>query len=103
MSAEPVSRMDAAIAEIKELILTHFTGATFDVGLSDDPDGTSMTVTVDVEDTDDVVDVIVERSLEMQVDEGIPLYVVPVRPIERIMADLRAPDPVWKRPLPSFG
>ena len=90
MSAEPASRMDAAIAEIKDLILARYPDATFETGLGDDPVGTYMTVTVDVEDTDEVVDVIVERNLEMQVEEGIPLYVIPVRPIERIMAELHA-------------
>jgi len=103
MSADPVSHMELAVAEIKALILAHFPDATFEIGLGEDPDGTWMTVTVDIEDTDDVVDVIVERLLALQVEEGIPLYVIPVRPIERIMDDLRNPDPVWKRPLPSFG
>jgi hypothetical protein len=103
MSAEPVSRMDAAIAEIKALILAHFPDATFEIGLGEDPDGTWMTVTVDIEDTDEVVDVIIERNLAMQVEEGIPLYVIVVRPIERTIAELRNPEPVWKRPLPSFG
>jgi hypothetical protein len=103
MSAEPASRLDAAIAEMQELILAHYPDATFELALGEDPEGTYMTVTVDVEDTDEVVDVIVARNLDMQVEEGIPLYVIPVRPIERIMADLHAPDPVWKRPLLPFG
>jgi hypothetical protein len=103
MSAEPASQLDAAIAEIQELILAQYPDATFELELGEDPDGTWMTVTVDVEDTDEVFDVIVERNLEMQVEEGIPLYVIPVRPIERIMADLHTTDPVWKRPLPSIG
>lgn len=103
MRADPVSRMDSAVAEIKSLILTHFPDATFEIGLGEDPDGTWMTVTVDIEDTDEVVDAIVDRLLDMQVEEGIPHYVIPVRPIERIMAELRAPDPLSKRPLPRFG
>ncbi len=99
MSAEPVSRIDAAIAEIEALILSHFPEATFDVALGDDPEGTYLTATVDIEDTDEVIDVIVERMLEMQVDEGIPLYPIIVRPIERVLAEIRAPQPSWTRPL----
>jgi hypothetical protein len=103
MSAEPSSRLESAIAEIKALILEHYPEATFEIGPGEDPDGTWMTVTVDVEDGDEVVDVYVERNLEMQVEEGIPLYVIVVRPIERIIEELHNPEPVWKRPLPSFG
>lgn len=102
MSADPVSRMDHAVAEIQALILAHYPDATFDIGLGEDPDGTWMTVTVDIEDTDDVVDVIVGRLLDIQVEEGIPLYVIPVRPIERVIAELRNEEPRWKRPLPSL-
>jgi hypothetical protein len=103
MSAEPASRLDDAIAEMQELILAHYPDATFEIALGEDPEGTYMTVTVDVEDTDEVVDVVVARNLDMQVEEGIPLYVIPVRPIERIMADLHNPDPVWKRSLSALG
>jgi hypothetical protein len=84
---------------MEELILSRYPGATFEVALGDDPEGTYLTATVDVEDTDEVFDVVVERLLEMQVEESIPLYVLPVRPIERIMAELHAPQPSWARPL----
>lgn len=97
MSADPESRMESAVTEIKGLILQHFPDAEFVVGLGEDPDGTWMTVTVDIDDTDDVIDVIVERLLDMQVEEGIPLYVIPVQPIERTLAELRTSNPVWNR------
>jgi hypothetical protein len=87
-----------AIAEIEALILSHFPGATFEIALGDDPEGTYLTATVDIEDTDEVMDV-VERLLEMQVEEGIPLYPIIIRPIERVLAELRAPQPSWARPL----
>jgi len=99
MSAEPPSRLAAAIAEMEELILSQYPNATFEVALGDDPEGTYLTATVDVEDTDEVFDVVVERLLDMQVEESIPLYVLPVRPIERIIAELHAPQPIWARPL----
>lgn len=100
MSAEPASRMDSAIAEMKALILARYPEATFESELGKDPDGTWLTVTVDVDDTDEVFDVVVARLLDMQVEEGIPLYVIPVRPIERIIAELHNPVPAWKQPLP---
>jgi hypothetical protein len=99
MSAEPENRLYAAIAEIEALILARYPEAIFDIALGDDPEGTYLTATVDIEDTDEVIDVIVERMLEMQVEEGIPLYPIIVRPIERVLAELRAPQPSWTRPL----
>ena len=45
-----------------------------------------MKAIVDVEDTDEVVDVFIDRMLEMQIDEDLPVYVIPVRPLSRIMA-----------------
>lgn len=90
MSAEPESRIDAAIAELQALIQVRYPEARFEVAPGEDPEGTYMTVTVDVDDTDEVFDVVVERLLDMQVEEGIPLYVLPVRPIERITAEVRA-------------
>ena len=102
MSAEPTTRLDAAIAEIEALILSHYPEATFEIALGDDPEGTYLTATVDIEDTDKVMDVVVERLLETQVEEGIPLYPIIVRPIERVLAELRAPQPSWARPLPPM-
>jgi hypothetical protein len=40
--------------------------------------------TVDVEDTDVVVEVYIDRLLDLQIDEGLAVYVVPVRPLARV-------------------
>ena len=45
--------------------------------------------TVDIADTDEVVDAVGDRLVELQVDEGLPVYVTPLRPIERVIAQLR--------------
>jgi hypothetical protein len=102
MSAEPVSRLAAAIEEIEGMILSRYPGASFAVAEGEDPDGTYLTATVDVEDTDEVFDVVVERLLQMQVEEGIPLHVLTVRPIERVLAELYVRRPAWERPIPSM-
>ena len=41
--------------------------------------GMYVMATVDVEDTDAVVEAYIERLLELQTDEGLAVYVVPVR------------------------
>ena len=82
-------RLDAAVAELQERILEHYPSATFDIAPGDDPDGVYITAIVDVADTDEVFDVVVERLLKMQVEDGLPIHVLPVRPVERVIAELR--------------
>jgi hypothetical protein len=41
---------------------------------------TYLIVRIDVEDPDEVVDVYAEKLLSLQVDEELPLYIIPVRP-----------------------
>lgn len=86
-SADP--RVDAAVAELQGMIQARYPSATFVVAPGEDPEGTYITATVDVDDTDDVFDVVVERLLALQVEEGIPVHVLPVRPVERVIAELR--------------
>jgi len=45
---------------------------------------------VDVSDTEEVFDVVVERLLEMQIDDALPIYVVPVRPVHRVIREMFA-------------
>ena len=54
-----------------------------------DPEGIYLVMTVDIADTDEVMDVIGDRLVELQVTEGLPVYVTPLRPIERVIAQLR--------------
>ena len=77
-------RVQAAVVELQALIQQHYPAATFQETLGEDPEGTYLMATVDVEDTDDVVDVYIERLLEFQVDDGLSVYIVPVRPLNRV-------------------
>ena len=49
-------------------------------GIVRDPAGTYVLATVDVEDTELVMDAYMDRLLTLQIDEGLPLYVLPLRP-----------------------
>ena len=91
-------RMQAAIAELKQLIVSRYPDATFTVTHEEDPDGIYLTPTVDVEDTDEVVDLFIDRLLELQIDEGLPVYVVPVRPVARVAEQLRESGQLQRRP-----
>ena len=82
-------RMEEAVHELKGLITARFPQAAFVVEEGFDPEGIYLVTTVDIADTDEVIAVVGDRLVELQVDEGLPVYVTPLRPIERVIAGLR--------------
>ena len=72
-------RLQRAVDELQHLIRRVDSMATFQVVPGDDPTGTYVIATVDVEDTECVMDAYMERLLALQIDEGLPVYVVPLR------------------------
>lgn len=83
-------RIKSAIAELQRIIQQRYPMATFEVTRGDDPEGVYLFATVDVDDTDEVIDLFVDRLLLMQLDEGLPLYVVPLRSAERVAASMQS-------------
>jgi hypothetical protein len=83
--------MQAAIMEVQDLIQQHYPNTTFEVVFGDDPTGIYVLATVDIEDTEAVVDVYIDRLLELQIDAGLAIHVVPVRPLARALASI-APE-----------
>ena len=81
--------MEKAINELKETIAERFPQASFVVEEGFDPKGVYLVTTVDIADTDEVIDVIGDRLVELQVEECLPIYVTPLRPIQRVVAELR--------------
>lgn len=84
------SRIQSAVEELQEMIRGRYPDATFEVSQGDDPEGVYLTPTVDVEDTEDVFDVVVDRLLDMQIEEKLPVYVIPVRPLKRVLQEMQA-------------
>ena len=83
------SRIKEAIHELGGLITDHFPQAEFVIEEGFDPEGGYLIAIVDIDDTDEVIGVVGDRLVELQVDEGLPVYVTPLRPIERVVAELR--------------
>jgi hypothetical protein len=81
--------MKKAVNELKARISERFPQASFVVEEGFDPKGIYLVTTVDIADTDEVIDVVGDRLVELQVDEGLPIYVTPLRPIQRVVAELR--------------
>ncbi len=86
-------RLQDALSELRGLIAERFPGTDFSVAPGDDPEGVYLTATVDLDDPDAVVDVVIERLLTMQIEEALPLFVFPVRTPARIAAMRRARAP----------
>lgn len=84
-------QMQSALKELQGVIQERWPTATFQVARGEDPEGIYLDAIVDVEDTDEVMDVVVERLLELQVDHGLPLYVIPLRPLARVLKELESP------------
>jgi hypothetical protein len=82
-------RMEEAVHELKGLITARFPQAAFVVEEGFDPEGIYLVTTVDIADTDEVIAVVGDRLVELQVDEGLSVYVIPLRPIKRVVAELR--------------
>lgn len=94
MSVERASTEDPrllmAASELREIIAARYPAATFELKRGDDPAGLYLIPTVDVADTEDVAEVVSERLLTLQIEEGLPVYVFPVRPLARVLADRRS-------------
>jgi hypothetical protein len=82
-------RLEEAVQELKGMITQRFPQAAFVVEEGADPQGIYLVTTVDIADTDEVIDLVGDRLVELQVDAGLPVYVTPLRPIERVTAQLR--------------
>jgi hypothetical protein len=91
-------RIEAAIAELTDLVRSRYPTATFEVTDEEDPEGTYLTATVDVDDTDEVIDLVINRLLELEIDEGLPVYFVPVRPLHRVAETQRQTGRVQRGP-----
>jgi hypothetical protein len=76
-------KMEAAIEEMKQLIVASYPEATFEVDYGEEPVGVYLIATFDHEDLSDVLDHYIDRLVDFQVDEGLRLYVYPRRPTAR--------------------
>jgi hypothetical protein len=76
-------RIRAAIAAFRDLILSNYPGTGFSESIGEDPIGVWLTAEVDIDDPDEVMDLVIDRLVAIQVDEGLPLYILPVRTRER--------------------
>jgi len=85
-------RIRSAVAELQALIHSRYPEATFVLTEGEDPPGTYLKATVDLDDVDEVIDSFGDRLLELQVEERLPVYVIPLQPVERVLQSMRVPE-----------
>lgn len=95
-------RIQAAVAELQALLQARYPQATFAVYQGDDPEGVYLSVTVDEEDTDAVLQVVMDRLLHFQESLQLPIYVMPTLPLERVADQLRARRAARSVPASSY-
>jgi hypothetical protein len=71
--------LDPAISELKQLVRTNYPSACFEVSAGPAPGEMYLIVTVDIDDPDDVMAVYIDRLVELQVEQRLPLYVMSLR------------------------
>ncbi len=87
-------RMQDAIAELKALVLSRYPDATFEVFPSSNVNGVYLRINVAIDEPGDVSDLILARVVDMQLDDELPLYPIPVRPRRWAVAESAGQDAV---------
>lgn len=81
----PVRR---AIEQIKAAITNRYPRAIFELVRGEDPEGIYLRTTVDLDDVDQVLDGILDELYEIQVEQALPVYVIPLQPLDRVLMEL---------------
>lgn len=81
-SYEDRAKIQRALGELRGLISRRFPAAEFFVTTGDDPEGVHLHAIVNIEDLDEVSEIVVSRLVDMQVDDGLPVYVFPRHPLD---------------------
>lgn len=73
------NQMRAYVEEIQGMIRARFPDATFAVYGGEDPPGIYIDVVADVDDEYDILDLVSDRQVDILLENGRGLYVVPLR------------------------
>src|SRR5262245_41691278 len=83
-------RMVNAIEELKTMIRERYPDAQFEV--TRDPDDSRsilLETIVDIDETEDVLDLVLNRVLDLQAEDRLPIHVIPMWPRERTIAEFK--------------
>jgi hypothetical protein len=88
--ALPDARLRTAAAALQATLAAHYPDATFAVFHADDPDGLYVQATVDLDEPEVILDVVRDQLYELEVEQGLPIYVVAEQPAARVAQGLQA-------------
>jgi hypothetical protein len=72
------SSLEDGIAEMQALIQAAYPEATFATESGEDPDGVHLVASLVADDLDEVMDVYIDRLIDLQIDHGLRLHVIPL-------------------------
>jgi hypothetical protein len=85
--------MQAALDELRGTIRQLHPDACFRIRRGpENAESIELVVTVDLDDPFDVLDAVIDRVVDLQVDHGLPVHVIPVHSPERMEALRRQGD-----------
>ena len=64
----------------------------------DDPEGMHLRAAVPIDDPETVFSLVADRLLHFQIEEELPLYLVPLRPVGHVLAQLESMSSVLHPP-----
>lgn len=67
-------RIREALDELRGIIAGHYPEATFEVQRGEEPAAFWLVATVPVDDRYDVIDLFLDRLVDLRVEEGIPIF-----------------------------
>jgi hypothetical protein len=76
-------RMRSAVEELKAVISARYPEVKYQPYVWEDPAGLYLEAMVDIDDTEEVTDLVIDRLVRMYFDEEIPIHLIPVRTPER--------------------
>lgn len=83
-------RIQQALEELKGVIQAKYPDVQFEITRGpEDPRQINLLAKADIEDTDEIKDLIIDREFELQVEERLPIHVIPLWPEDRAHEELR--------------
>lgn len=83
-------RIQHALEELKGMIRAVYPQAQFEISRGhEDPRQIHLLAIVDIENLDAIKDITIDREVDMQLDEHLPIHVIPLWPQERSHDELR--------------
>lgn len=71
------SPIRGTLEELRQLISRRYPDATYEVARGEDPSGIYLFAQANAGDMDEMMDVFVDRLLQLQIEDGLEVYVIP--------------------------